>query len=313
MALLEVENLSLAESSTGKLLVKNVSFSIEKGEVLGIVGESGSGKSITALAILKLCPPGINLASGRVIFKGKSIYELSEAEILKVRGKQISMILQDPLSALNPVLTIGEQIEEVLEVHLNLSKSQRKKRMLELLKEVGIGDPELRARSYPHELSGGLRQRAMIAMALAGEPELLIADEPTTALDPTLQIQVLELLKSISQKKGLSLIFITHDLGVISYIAQKLVVLYKGEILETGNVEDVLKTPLHPYTRLLVNSAIGLEKQPKVYQELLISEDVSQGCVFYPRCDKKCEKGKKLSPPLVKVGDSRTVRCFLYE
>ncbi len=313
MPLLEVENLCLADSSTGKLLVKGVSFSVEKGDVLGIVGESGSGKSITALSILKLYPPGIKCTSGKVYFKGMSIYDMPESEVLKLRGKQISMILQDPLSALNPVLTIGEQVEEVLEVHSSLSKKQRKKRVLELLKEVGISDPELRARSYPHELSGGLRQRAMIAMALAGEPELLIADEPTTALDPTLQIQVLELLKNISQKKGLSLIFISHDLGVISYIAKHIVVLYKGEVLETGKVEAVLKEPLHPYTKLLIDSSIGLNKRPKSCQENLIFEEPSEGCVFYPRCVKRCEKGRKEKPPLIKVDETRSVRCFLYE
>ena len=203
MSFLEVKDLILGLKEKNLSLVDKVSFSLEKKEILGILGESGCGKSLTGFALLKLFPPGITYYSGEVIIDNISLYKLSEKETLKLRGKKIAIILQDPLSSLNPVLTIGEQIEEVLKYHFNLRKHERKERVYQLLKEVGIPEPKIRAKNYPHQLSGGLRQRAMIAMALAGEPELLVADEPTTALDVTLQIQILELLHELNQNKEL--------------------------------------------------------------------------------------------------------------
>jgi peptide/nickel transport system ATP-binding protein len=254
MEILRVEGLTVRNRKDNAILLKDVSFSLNQGEILGILGESGSGKSLTSLAILGLLPSGLEVESGAIYYKGKNLLSLSPKEWEDIRGKEISIILQDPLTSLNPVLTIGEQIIEVLEAHLGMDKRSAWDRAIELLSEVGIPEPELRMKSYPHQLSGGMRQRAMIAIALACDPTVLIADEPTTALDPTLQLQVLELLKELNQKRGLSIIFITHDLGVMRYIADRIVVYYKGEVIETGETEKVFSKPTHPYTLSLLLS-----------------------------------------------------------
>jgi len=257
MEILRVEGLTVRNRKDSSILLKDVSFSLNQGEILGILGESGSGKSLTSLAILGLLPQGLIVQSGAIYYKGKNLFSLSPKEWEDIRGKEISIILQDPLTSLNPVLTIGEQIIEVLEAHLGMDKRSAWKRAIELLSEVGIPEPELRMKSYPHQLSGGMRQRAMIAIALACDPTVLIADEPTTALDPTLQLQVLELLKELNQKRGLSIIFITHDLGVMRYIADRIVVYYKGEVIEVGETEKVFSKPTHSYTLSLLLSYPG--------------------------------------------------------
>jgi len=257
MEILRVEGLTVRNRKDSSILLKDVSFSLNQGEILGILGESGSGKSLTSLAILGLLPQGLIVESGAIYYKGKNLFSLSPKEWEDIRGKEISIILQDPLTSLNPVLTIGEQIIEVLEAHLGMDKRSAWKRAIELLSEVGIPEPELRMKSYPHQLSGGMRQRAMIAIALACDPTVLIADEPTTALDPTLQLQVLELLKELNQKRGLSIIFITHDLGVMRYIADRIVVYYKGEVIEVGETEKVFSKPTHSYTLSLLLSYPG--------------------------------------------------------
>jgi len=254
MEILRVEGLTVRNRKDNAILLKDVSFSFNQGEILGILGESGSGKSLTSLAILGLLPKSLIVESGSIYYKGKNLLSLSPKEWEDIKGREISIILQDPLTSLNPVLTIGEQIIEVLEAHLGMDKRSAWDRAIELLSEVGIPEPDLRMKSYPHQLSGGMRQRAMIAIALACDPTVLIADEPTTALDPTLQLQVLELLKELNQKRGLSIIFITHDLGVMRYIADRIVVYYKGEVIEVGETEKVFSKPTHSYTLSLLLS-----------------------------------------------------------
>ncbi|MCD6490294.1 MAG: ABC transporter ATP-binding protein [Thermodesulfobacterium sp.] len=313
MPFLEVKDLVLGLKRKNVTLVDKVSFSLEKKEILGILGESGCGKSLTGFSLLRLFPPGIAHYSGDVIIDGGSLYKLSEEEILKLRGKKVAIILQDPLSSLNPVLTIGEQIEEVLKYHFNLNKNERKERIYRLLKEVGIPDPEIRAKNYPHQLSGGLRQRAMIAMALAGEPELLVADEPTTALDVTLQIQILELLSELNQKKGLTIVFISHDLGIIRWIASKICVFYAGEVVEMAHTEELFNNPLHPYTINLINSYPREGKIKKILKGGVVNiYEKPEGCRYFERCENPCKDGKKSHPELISVKNRHFVRCFRY-
>ena len=314
MPFLEVKDLVLGLKTKKIPLVDKVSFSLEKGEILGILGESGCGKSLTGFALLRLFPPGIIHYSGEVYLGSIALYTLTEEELRKIRGKKIAIILQDPLSSLNPVLTIGDQIEEVLKVHFSFGKKERKERVYRLMEEVGIPDPELRARSYPHQLSGGLRQRAMIAMALAGEPEVLVADEPTTALDLTLQIQILELLKELNEKKKLTIVFISHDLGVIRWIADKVAVFYAGEIVEMAPTKKLFTNPLHPYTQALISS---YPKEGRI-KKILKGQPVNlinkpAGCRYFERCDNACKEGQKLHPEMIKVSEDHWVRCFRYE
>ncbi len=313
MSFLEVKDLILGLKEKNLSLVDKVSFSLEKKEILGILGESGCGKSLTGFALLKLFPPGITYYSGEVIIDNISLYKLSEKETLKLRGKKIAIILQDPLSSLNPVLTIGEQIEEVLKYHFNLRKHERKERVYQLLKEVGIPEPKIRAKNYPHQLSGGLRQRAMIAMALAGEPELLVADEPTTALDVTLQIQILELLHELNQKKELTIVFISHDLGIIRWIANKVCVFYAGEIVEMAPTKELFNNPLHPYTQSLIESYPKEDKIKRVLKVGVVNLlKKPKGCRYFERCEIPCKDGKNKHPELISVKNNHLVRCFKY-
>lgn len=252
--LLKVENLKTYFLNS--LIVKavdGISFSVSQGGRLGIVGESGSGKSITALSILRLVDPPGKIVDGKIFFKGQNLLSLSESEMRKIRGGRIAMVFQEAMTSLNPVFTIGNQIEESVSLHQDLQKKDRWGKVLESLSLVGIPDPERVARSYPHELSGGMRQRAMIAMALSCEPDLLIADEPTTALDVTIQAQVLELLKELQKKLGMALILITHDLGVIAETVEDVVVMYEGKIVEQASVHDIFKRPQHSYTQKLLS------------------------------------------------------------
>ena len=233
--------------------VKKISLSIPKGKTVGLVGESGSGKSVTSLATMRLIPsPPGNIAGGEILFNGNNLLDLSEVEMRKVRGKKISMIFQEPMTSLNPVFTVGDQVAETLMLHENLNKEDALKRTAELFSQVGIPDPANRIKSYPHQMSGGQRQRVMIAMAIACSPDILIADEPTTALDVTIQKQILELMADIQKEFGMSILFITHDLGVIADIADEVVVMYKGDIVEKGKTEQIFTNPQHPYTQTLI-------------------------------------------------------------
>nr|WP_319390554.1 ABC transporter ATP-binding protein [uncultured Cohaesibacter sp.] len=263
--LLSVRNLSVAFLQDGKeqLAVDRISFDLEKGETMALVGESGSGKSVSALSILKLLPyPAASHPSGQILFDGEDLLNASDKKLRSVRGNRISMIFQEPMSSLNPLHTVEKQIGEVLSIHHGMGEKQARERVLELLNDVGIREPEKRLKSYPHQLSGGQRQRVMIAMALANEPELLIADEPTTALDVTVQAQILELLRSLQKTHGMALLFITHDLGIVEKLADKVCVMTKGEIVERGSTKALFANPTHPYTRHLLNSEPSGEARP---------------------------------------------------
>jgi oligopeptide transport system ATP-binding protein len=323
MALLDVKNLRVRfETHHGVVnAVDGVSFYLEEGETLGLVGESGSGKSVTNLALMGLIPspPGIVTAES-VRFGNKDLLKLPDEELRKIRGNEIAMIFQDPMTSLNPLLTIDRQLTEVLQLHKGLSRSEARKLCIEGLGDVGIPNPEGRMAAYPHELSGGMRQRVMIAMGLLCKPKLLIADEPTTALDVTIQAQILELMKDLQEKHGTAIILVTHDLGVVAGMTDRINVMYAGRLSETGPCEDLFARPLHPYTRGLLASIPTLEGNP---DDPLYSipgtppdlADLPKGCSFAPRCDKKtaaCEE----DAPALKVfqdevtGMQRRVACF---
>ena len=316
--LLEVENLQTQFS--GKKAVKGVSFLIDEGEVLGIVGESGSGKSVTALSIMRLIELPGEVSGGRMVFhdEGKQIdlLKLSEKELEKILGNRISMIFQDPMTSLNPVLSIGFQIAETLRVHRGLSKSEAKTQSIKLLKRVGIANAEQRINDYPHEFSGGMRQRVGVAMAIACQPKLLIADEPTTALDVTIQAQILKLLREFKKEFGMSLIIITHDLGVVANIADRDAVMYAGRIVETAEVSKIFANPQHPYTKALVASIPHLDKQPRRLQtiegtppRLQINE--ADGCSFYERCAFRQPICAEKRPELNEFYDGHFAACWL--
>lgn len=254
MNILKIKNLSL--QIRDKILLKSINFEIQKGEIFALVGESGSGKSLTSLAIMRLLPDVIKVTSGDILLNNKSLFKLPEYQMQKIRGKSIAMIFQEPMSALNPVMTIGKQVAEVIELHLKLKKSEIKNRVISLFDEVGIKEPIQRYNWYPHQLSGGQKQRVMIAMALACEPNLLIADEPTTALDVTIQAQVLKLLKEIQRKRSLSILFITHDMGVVAQMADNIAVMRYGEIVEKNTKDEFFKRPKHPYTKQLLKDVL---------------------------------------------------------
>ncbi|MCU0821875.1 MAG: ABC transporter ATP-binding protein [Spirochaetes bacterium] len=297
------------------LAVRDVSFNIEKGETLGLVGESGCGKSVTAFSILKLIqPPGI-IDSGKILYNDKDIIPLPEDEIRKIRGKEIAIIFQEPMTSLNPVFKIGFQISETIRLHLNKTKSEAKNITCGLLKKVGIPDPEKRYNSYPHELSGGMRQRVMIAMSLSAHPSILIADEPTTALDVTIQAQILDLLLGIQKDSNMSLLLISHDLGIIANTADRVAIMYAGEIVEVGNVGDIFDNPLHPYTSGLFEAIpkIGQNRDrlntiPGVVPTIM---EKPSSCSFYPRCGRRKNECLKGSIPLLGKGTSHFVRCIV--
>lgn len=301
--------------------VDGVSFQVYPGEVLGLVGESGCGKSVTSLSIMRLISKPGRITAGEIEFGDKNLLELSAAEMMKVRGNHISMIFQQPQSALNPVFKIGDQIAEVLRIHTDLGKPAAWTRAVELLALVGIPDAEKRAEAYPHEMSGGMAQRVMIAMALACTPQLLIADEPTTALDVTIQAQILDLLRDLRTRVGTAIILITHDLGVIAEMADRVAVMYAGWIVEQADIKDLLVDPLHPYTRGLIssipilgNTAQRLEVIPGSVPDLI---DLPPGCRFAPRCrsrlEHRLEKCCHAEPEMISVSPGHAVRCWLYE
>ncbi|MFK9093839.1 ABC transporter ATP-binding protein [Bacillus salipaludis] len=295
--------------------VDGVDFVVKKGETLCIVGESGCGKSVTSMSILKLLPLEGKIVEGNIFFKGNDLVKMSENQMTTIRGNEISMIFQEPMTSLNPVYTVGKQIGEVIKLHQRLDKKQTRKKVIEMLRLVGIPAPEKRVDEYPHELSGGMRQRVMIAMALSCNPELLIADEPTTALDVTIQAQILELMKEIKSRLNTSIIMITHDLGVVAEMAEYVLVMYAGQVVEYCDVKTLFKKPLHPYTQGLLNS---LPKIDEAKEMLNIIEgsvpslyDMPSGCKFWPRCPHAQEICKQERPELYDK-DNHKVRCFLY-
>ncbi|HCA40961.1 MAG TPA: ABC transporter ATP-binding protein [Aminobacterium sp.] len=320
MALLEVKNLKTyfdTDAGTVKA-VDGVSFSVESGETLGIVGESGCGKSVTSLSIMGLLPrPAGRIAGGRIIFDGKDLTTLSEEEMQKIRGNDISMIFQEPMTSLNPVFTIGEQIMEPLRLHQNMDNKAAFEKAVELLELVSIPSARQRMTEYPHQLSGGMRQRAMIAMALACNPSLLIADEPTTALDVTVQAQILDLMNELKKKMNSAIIFITHDLGVIAQMAQNVVVMYAGKVVERAPVVPLFKKPQHPYTRGLLHSIPHLNTQAKrldVIPGVVPSPlNFPSGCKFHNRCSECFDRCTTEEPPLYLLSNNRAIRCWLYE
>jgi peptide/nickel transport system ATP-binding protein len=296
--------------------VDGVSFSVSEGETLAIVGESGCGKSVTSLSLLRLIPsPPGKIVSGSVLYHGKDLLKLSEDEMRDIRGDKISMIFQEPMTSLNPVITVGRQIGEVLELHRHCSKEEAHDRILELLKLVNIPEPERRMNEYPHQLSGGMRQRIMIAMALACDPEILIADEPTTALDVTIQAQILNLMRELRDRTRAAIILITHDLGVVAEMAQRVVVMYAGRKVEEASVYDLFAKPMHPYTLGLLNSMPRLDDTsskrlveipgmvPSMRTEIV-------GCAFAPRCPEVSERCLLESPTLKDYGNEHWVACW---
>lgn len=320
MELLNVKNLSTnfyTEEGT-VYAVDDVSFTMKKGETIGIVGESGSGKSVTALSITQLIPmPPGKIVQGEILFEGVDLLKKSKKEMRDIRGGEISMIFQEPMTALNPVLTVGYQIMEPLRIHQNLSKSEAREKTLDILAKVGIPLPEKRIDDYPHQLSGGMRQRVMIAIALSCNPKLLICDEPTTALDVTIQAQILELIRKLKEDLGTSVIMITHDLGVVAQVTQKIVVMYAGKIVEMGSAKEILTDPFHPYTKALLASIPTAEKEGKrlhIIKGMVPSMSrLPQGCYYHPRCESCWELCKTREPILTDLGNGRKVRCLLYE
>jgi oligopeptide/dipeptide ABC transporter ATP-binding protein len=316
MALLDVDELVLEfPFATGRArAVDGVSFEVERGRVLGLVGESGSGKSMTALSVMRLVPPTGRIAGGRIVFDGTDLLELSERAMRDLRGARIAMIFQEPMTALNPVLTAGFQIAEALLIHKPVSRRQAWARAVELLAEVGIPEPAARAHDYPHQLSGGMRQRVMIAMAIACEPDLLIADEPTTALDVTIQAEILELLAGLRARRGMGLLLITHDLGVVAEQADRVAIMYAGRIVEEAATVELFAEPLHPYTRALLRSMPTLG----VHRERLEAipgtvPDITRrpsGCSFRDRCPLATPECAVAPPPLEAKRPAHTAACI---
>ncbi|AOT72561.1 ABC transporter ATP-binding protein [Geosporobacter ferrireducens] len=293
--------------------VDNVSFDIHEGEILGVVGESGGGKSITGFSVIGLIDEPGKIESGEILFQDQDLMKLSESQMNLIRGKEISMVFQDPMTSLNPVYTIGEQLEEMLLLHENLSKQQRRERCIQLLKDVGISNPESRLKNYPHQFSGGMRQRVVIAIALAAKPKLIIADEPTTALDVTIQAQILKLMKQLVKEQGCALMLITHDLAVVSEMADRVNVMYCGKIVESGYTEDIIQEHIHPYTEGLLDSIPDIDQEkerlktiPGIVPNMF---DLPKGCNFSPRCQYCQDICLEKEPELVHVGERHFVSC----
>jgi oligopeptide/dipeptide ABC transporter ATP-binding protein len=299
--------------------VDGIDLAIRQGETVSIVGESGCGKSVTALSILRLVPdPPGRIVAGEIDFKGRNLLKLEMPEMRKVRGNQISMIFQEPMTSLNPLFTVGFQISEILRLHKDLSKQEALDRSVEALKRVGIPSPEKRVHDYPHRLSGGMRQRAMIAMAIACEPSLIIADEPTTALDVTIQAQILDLLRGLKEKTGASVLLITHNLGVVADAAEKVVVMYAGKIVEQADVEEIFENPRHPYTEALMKAIPHPDEESRSKKELYVIPGIvpsparlPPGCKFHNRCALAFEKCVQEEPPLIPVAPGHLARCWL--
>jgi oligopeptide transport system ATP-binding protein len=315
--LLEVEDLVIdvfGERGVGRA-VDGISFAVRRGETLGLIGESGSGKSLTCLSVMRLNPrPGTRIAAGAVRFEGRDLLPLSDEEMRAYRGRCIAMVLQDPMTALNPVFTVGEQIGEALALHRGLGGAARREIAIELLRRLRVPDPPYVLRSYPHQLSGGMRQRVVSAIALAGEPSLLVADEPTTALDVTVQAAYLRLLRRLQREAGLAVLFVTHDLGAIARVCDRVAVMYGGRIVETAEVATIFRAPQHPYTQALLRSLPSVESRagrldpipgqpPSVFA-------AKQGCPFAPRCPEAMALCTSEMPPELQLGPGHTIRCW---
>ena len=321
--LLEVRSLRTQFSTRAGLVraVDDVSFYLDRGELLGLVGESGCGKSITALSIMRLIAPPGRIVDGEVLFDGKDLLKLSDDQMRAMRGDDIAMIFQDPMTSLNPVFTVGEQIGEALRLHRKISRKEARLATIEAMREVAIPDPARRVDDYPHQLSGGMRQRVMIAMALACNPKLLIADEPTTALDVTIQAQILELLDDLRKQRDLAVLLITHDLGVVAEVADRVAVMYTGRIVEESPVDELFARPKHPYTEGLLRSVPKLTTSDTIKQERLETiegvvpspTDLPPGCHFAPRCPHRMLRCTEGTIPLYQLEGGVQVRCVLYD
>lgn len=314
---LRIENLHVAIQTKDALLspVEDVSFEIPGGSIVGVVGESGCGKSMTARAIMGLLPAGGRIAGGRVLLDGEEISSYTSRQMRSINGNRISMIFQEPMSSLNPVVKVGKQIEETLILHTCLSRAERRQKVIEMMRQVGVPEPERRFDAYPFELSGGLRQRVMIAMAMILTPELLIADEPTTALDVTIEAQIMRLMKQLRDTFGTSILMITHNLGVVAKVCDTVNVMYMGQIVESCDVVSLFEQPLHPYTLGLLGSVprveTGRERLKNIPGTVPTLYDVPKGCRFAARCSRACAQCTQAMPPLRDAGNGHLVRCFL--
>ncbi|RNB84030.1 ABC transporter ATP-binding protein [Brevibacillus nitrificans] len=316
-AMLTIDNLRTSFLQSGKKLtvIEGVSFTVEPGETVGVVGESGCGKSVTSMSIMQLLGKNVEM-SGSIRFQDKELLTLSDKEMQKIRGNQIAMIFQEPMTSLNPLHSIGKQISEPLRRHLGLSKQAAKERAIELLKLVGIPRADEIISDFPHQLSGGMRQRVMIAMAMACEPKLLIADEPTTALDVTIQAQILELMKKVRDEQGTSIMLITHDLGVVAEMCHRVIVMYAGQIVEEADVKGLFDDPKHPYTRGLLKSMpsvnVNQERLDAIPGSVPLQSEMPRGCRFAPRCSQVMDICHQKNPELLAVSESQKCRCWLY-
>ena len=318
--ILQIKNLKTffySSQGVGKA-VNGISWNLDRREALGIVGESGCGKTVTALSILRLVsdPPG-RIVGGKILFEGNDLLKLSENQMEELRGNRISMIFQDPMNSLDPVFTIGNQIAEVFQFHQGMSRRDALEQSIEMLKTVKIPSPEERVSEYPYQMSGGMQQRVMIAMALACRPQVLIADEPTTALDVTIQAQILDLMLKLKEELDTAIILITHDLGIIAEVAQRVIVMYAGEIVEEATVDEIFENPLHPYTRGLLQSMPHVDQRSKRLARLQEIpgvvpglNELPQGCLFHPRCPQTMEICREESPEWIQISDRASVRCW---
>ncbi len=317
-AVLRVERLTTVFDTTAGPVaaVDDITFEIRAGETLGLVGESGSGKSVTALSIMRLVEPPGRIAAGRLLFKGRDLMMLGERDMQRVRGADIALVFQEPMTALNPVFTVGDQVGETLIVHGLATRREARNRAIELLAAVRIPDAAARVSDYPHQLSGGMRQRVMIAIALACKPSLVIADEPTTALDVTIQAQILDLLRDMRSAFGLSILLITHDLGVVAEMADRVAVMYAGRIVETGPVRAILRSPQHPYTRGLLASIPGGARGQRlkaIEGTVPMLGHLPPGCAFHPRCPDRFDPCTSSPPPDFQVGPEQVAKCYLHQ
>lgn len=317
--ILEVRDLSVQfDTAEGKVTaVNHLDYTLHKGEKLGIVGESGSGKSVSSLAIMGLIPnPPGKIIGGEILYKGKDLVKTGEKEMQKIRGNDISMIFQEPMTSLNPIIRCGKQIAESLVLHRGMKKKEAMTEAIHMMKEVGIANPEARAYEYPHQMSGGMRQRVMIAMALACNPQILIADEPTTALDVTIQAQILDLIREMNESTGTSVLFITHDLGVVNELCDTVIVMYTGHIVEKAPVKEIFLDPKHPYTQGLIHALPKITKDRPPLETIkgMVPNPTEkiQGCSFSPRCPYATQRCRDGEPPVVTLSEERTVRCWQY-
>jgi oligopeptide/dipeptide ABC transporter ATP-binding protein len=321
-ALLEIRDLRTSFSTDDGLVhaVDKVSFTVGRGEAVALVGESGSGKSVTALSIMGLLPSAGRVTGGEVLFRGRNLVSMPEKELMKIRGDDIAMIFQEPMTSLNPVFTVGNQIAEAVRIHRRVGKKEARRQAAEMLELVAIPDPHKRLDDYPHQMSGGMRQRVMIAMALSCNPDLLIADEPTTALDVTIQAQIMEILGNLQKQLGLAILLITHDLGVVAEFCERIIVMYTGRIVEEAPVRSLFDAPSHPYTRGLLRSLPKLEEAERGERSRLETiagivpsiSNLPKGCKFNTRCPDVMEVCYGLEPARMMVGDDHDARCYLH-